>query len=189
MIMGVLDGQQGLLSTVAYYRSSYVFVYRVDSPFEIASLDDPVLRELDIGVQRTGIPPHEALLTRGLAGRVVLQYGEREFGGRSDPLAPLSEAIANGEVDVGLAWGPVAGYYAKRQPVELKVVPVTPEIDPPFLSMTNALTIGVRRGDEALRDRLNVALALRWDEIQEVLQEYGVPLKPLPKPMITVGGE
>lgn len=178
IIMGVPDGHKALLTTLAYYRSPYVFVYRADSPFDIQSLDDPVLHELNIGVQRTGIPPHEALLKRGLADNVVLQYGDLGVGG----LGPVIEGVANEEVDVSLAWGPVAGYYAKRQPTELKIVPVTPEIEPPFLSMVTSMTIGLRPGDEALRDRLNIALAVRWKEIQGVLREYGVPLSPLPNP-------
>jgi mxaJ protein len=187
LIMGVGEGFEGLLTTLAYYRSTYVFVYRADSPFEINSLDDPVLHELRLGVERLGVPPHSALVNRGLHDNVVLQYAFGPYG-EPDPLAPIVEAVAKDEVDVALAWGPVGGYYAKRQPVELKVVPVMPEIEPPFYSMVYAFTIGVRRGDEALRDRLNMVLATRWDEIQDVLQEYGVPLKPLPRPRVEIGG-
>lgn len=182
MIMGVPDGYRELLTTIAYYRSPYAFIYRADSPFDIQSLDDPVLAELDIGVHRTGIPPHEALINRGLADNVVLQYGDLGYG-TNERLARIVEAVANREVDVGLAWGPVAGYYAQQQPAELKVVPVVPEIELPNLFMIMSMTIGLRPGDHALRDRLNAALTRRWDEIQEVLRDYGVPLSPLPKPL------
>lgn len=182
VIMGVPDGTEPLLTTIAYYRSPYVFVYRADSPFQVRSLDDPVLRAMDIGVQRSGIPPHQALVSRGLAGNVTLQYGL--WGGEpSDPLEPIIRAVANQEVDIGLAWGPVAGYYATRQSVDLKVVPVSPEFDPPFTSMVMSITIGVRRGDEALRDRLDLALARRWEQVQEVLEQFGVPRSPLPRPI------
>ncbi|HEX7021585.1 MAG TPA: hypothetical protein VF171_01930 [Trueperaceae bacterium] len=48
-----------------------MFVYRADSPFEVHSLDDPVLGRLDIGVQSVGIPPQDALVKRGLGANVV----------------------------------------------------------------------------------------------------------------------
>lgn len=181
MIMGVPDGHRELLTTVAYYRSPYVFVYRADSPFDVGSLDDPVLRDLDIGVQRTTSSPHQALLKRNLNANVTLQeggYGQLGF---------VVEAVAGEKVDVGIVWGPVAGYYARHQAAELKIVPVTPEIEPPFLSMVLSMTIGMRQGDEALRDRLDIALVSRWEDIQAVLREYGVPLSPLSKPLLQLG--
>lgn len=183
MIMGVPDGHRELLTTLAYYRSPYVFVYRADSSFDVRSLDDPVLHDLDIGVQRTTSSPHQALLKRNLAANVTLQeggYGQLGF---------VVEAVAAEEVDVGVVWGPVAGYYAEQQTTELTMVPVTPEIEPPFLSMVLSMTIGMRQGDEALRDRLDAALVSRWEEIQDVLREYGVPLSPLSKPLLQLGAQ
>ncbi|HEX7021586.1 MAG TPA: hypothetical protein VF171_01935 [Trueperaceae bacterium] len=94
--------------------------------------------------------------------------------------------MAEGEVDVGLAWGPVAGYFAKEQQAALEIVPVTPEFDPPYTSMVTSMTIGLRAGDDALRDRLDIAIAKRWDDIQQVLRDYGVPLSPLPRPALSL---
>lgn len=185
VIVGVPDGYEGLLTTIAYYQSPYVFIYRADRGFDIRSLDDPILRRLRIGVSRTANPPHDALLARGLAGNVVLQFGERVTPDRPDPLADIVQAVARGDVDVGLAWGPVAGYYGPKQPVPLKVVPVTPEIEPPFINMVLAMTMAVRPGDEALRDRLNVVLSERWDDIEAVLRSFGVPLIPMPRPSMS----
>lgn len=184
LIMGIPDGYAGLLTTLAYYRSPYVFIYRTDNSLDIESLDDPVLRNLRIGVQNVGIPPHEALRNRGMSSNVVREYGNRRL---SDSAASLFADLVNEEIDVALVWGPVAGYYATRQPVAMEVVPVIPEIEPPFLNMIISMTIGVRMGDVALRDRLNVALATRWEEVREVLEEYDVPLAPLPQPALSIG--
>lgn len=182
LIMGVPDGYRGLLTTVAYYRSPYVFVYRADAPFELESFDDPVLADLRIGLQNVGIPPHEALVNRGLQGNVVRLYGEHQFTDGAAYVGRLIEDVASGEVDVGIAWGPGAGYFARQHGAELVVEPVQPQIEPPFLPMTFAMTMAMRQGDESLRDRLDLALAARWDEIQALLEEYGVPLDPLPSP-------
>lgn len=183
LIMGVPDGYKNLLTTLAYYQSPYVFVYREDNSFDVASLDDPVLSQLRIGVQSIGIPPYQAMLRRGLERNIVARYGTRV--GTADHLSELVEGVARGDIDLGLAWGPVAGYYAKQQNVKLKLVPVTPVFEPPATFMSTPMTIGVRPGDESLRDRLNIAITRRWEDIQGVLSSYGVQLDPLPKPVVT----
>jgi quinoprotein dehydrogenase-associated probable ABC transporter substrate-binding protein len=184
LIMGVPDGYRELLTTVAYYRSPYVFVYRADAPFTLESFDDPVLHDLRIGLQGTGVPPHDALINRGLQDRISRFYDAYEPSEGSAYLARLVDDVVNGETDVGIAWGPGAGYYAQQQPVALTVVPVAPQIEPPFLPMVFSMTMAMRPGDEALRDRLGIALADRWDEVQALLEEYGVPLASLPRPFV-----
>lgn len=189
VILGVPDGYRELLPTVVYYRSPYVFTYRADREFEIKSLDDPILGSLRIGVSWTANPPHDALVARGLADRVVLEFGEWGYDETSHPLSRIVDAVVEGLIDVGIAWGPVAGYFAGRQPIPLRVVPVEPLIDPPFTVMVVDMTMAVRPGDEALRDRLNAALAARWDEIQDVLAKYNVPLLPTPRPVVSLESE
>jgi quinoprotein dehydrogenase-associated probable ABC transporter substrate-binding protein len=186
MVMSVGEGYEGTLSTISYYQSSFVFVYREDSPYQINSLDDEVLRQLRIAIETAGIPPFEALANRGLSRKaVILEAIDPNDRTRS----PIVEAVARGEVDVAILWGPVAGYFAKQQPVKLKVVPISPEFEPPALSMVYPVTIGVRAGDEAFRDRLNIAIARRWEQIQAILEEYRVPQVPLPAPLVEAQAE
>src|SRR5690606_4689106 len=96
--------------------------------------------------------------------------------------APV-KAVEEGLVDVALVWGPVAGYFARASAVPLEVTPVTPEVYLPYLLMAHNMVIGVRPGDESLRDLFNEALARRWDDVQAILAEYGVPLSPVPPPV------
>src|SRR5690606_17160342 len=172
IVMGVPDGAEPLLTTISYYPSPYVFVYRTDSGISVASLDDPGLAELRIGLQNAGMPPHDSLLARGLADSIVAEYGTERYATRDDPQARLVEAVLAGEVDVGVSWGPPAGYYAAQYPGELKVVPIEPAIDPmpPFTNLQVPMTMGVRRGDEALRDRLSAAVVNRWEDVRSVLE-------------------
>lgn len=187
VVMGVNEGHAGFLTTLAYYRSSYVFVYPKESPFSIESMDDPVLGESRIGVQVAGRgvgAPTLALANRGLLDR---QVGFSLDQDEPNPLAHLIEAVAEGTVDVAIVWGPIAGFFADRQPLPLEIVPVTPQIEQPFVPMVSSIAIGVRPGDEELRDRLNRALGVAWEEIQTILDEYGVPRMSLPAP--TMGGQ
>jgi len=181
VILGVPDGFEQGMTTIAYYQSPYVMVYRADAGIEVESLDDPALRELDLGVQGLGTPPHEALRQRQLLGQV-----KQVFGGEQgdDHLAVLVRAVADGQVDVGFGWGPAVGYHAARAGVPLVVKPVEPAFDFPNIVQSVPMVMAVRRDDVALRDLLNVGIARAWDDIQAVLAEYHVPVVPTPAPFL-----
>lgn len=187
LVMAVAEGQEGYLTTIAYYTSPYAFVYSEGSGVEIASLDDPALRELRIGVQvpagGSAGPAWEALAVRGLVENAVRYAPEP---GEDTPLGGVVAAVAAGEVDLGIAWGPVAGYFAARSHVPLVVRPVEPAIDPPFQPLSFAIAMGARPGDDALVESLNLALAARWDEVQALLAEADFPVLAQPRPRTTI---
>lgn len=190
MIMGIVDGHPQVLTTLPYYRSSYVFVYRQDAPFEINSFDDPVLKDLTIGVQLAGggaPPPNIALTNRGL-GANLKGYSILGDYSKDTPLSPIITAVADGDVDVAVAWGPLAGYFAQHGDVAMEVVPVSPQFEPPGLPMVFSISIGLRHGDRDLSRLLNRAVVKRWDDIRAVLEHYGVPLMKLPKPKLSLTG-
>lgn len=165
--------------TVPYYRSSYVFVSRSDRHLAVGSFDDSVLHRLKIGVQLIGddganTPPVHALGARGIRGNLkgYLVYGDYR---KANPPSAIIDAVAKGDVDLAIAWGPLAGYFASRQSVPLDIVPVSPQIDVPFLPEVFDISMGVRRQDKALRDRLDGILERRKTSIQAILDSYHVP--------------
>src|SRR2546423_1251160 len=184
VIMGVPTSFELARPTNPYYRSTYVFVYRKDRPIEIRSLDDPILKRLRIGVHVIGddyanVPPATALAQRHIVRNVV---GYTIYGDYSqpDPPARLIDAVARGDVDVAIAWGPLAGYFARRAAVPLEVVPVSPQIDVPFLPFVFDIAMAGRRGDDTLRVRLDSVIELPRAEIERPLQRHGGPLFPPP---------
>jgi len=179
VIMGVPTGMDMVLKTAPYYRSSYVFVTRRDNPIDVRSFDDPVLRRVRVGVQLIGddgvnSPPAHALSNRGIIQNV---RGYTVYGDYStdSPPSRIIDAVARREVDVAVAWGPMAGYWARRSAVPLKLVPVQPQIDVPFLPFVFDIAIGVRRGDSTFRASLDSVLLRRRPEIQRILDAYGIP--------------
>jgi len=175
-------------TTSPYYRSSYVFVYRKDRGLDITSFDDPKLRDLKIGIhvlgdadEGSGSPPGFALARRGLQGNVVgfTMYGDYR---QPNPPSRIIDAVAAGEVDVAIVWGPLAGYFARRTQVPLVVTPVSPEADPPGLPFAFDISVGVRKGDKPLKEELDAVLARRRPEIDKILDAYGVPRTPSKAP-------
>jgi mxaJ protein len=127
-----------------------------------------------IGNDGFNTPPAHALSRRGIVDTV---RGYTIYGDYAQPNPParLVEAVAKGEVDVAVVWGPLAGYFAPREGMPLKVTPVRPLVDGPRLPMTFDISMGVRREDEAFRQEVDAILARRKTEIDAILAEYGVP--------------
>ena len=87
----------------------------------------------------------------------------------------MIEAVARGDVDVAIVWGPTAGYFAAKQPVPLTLVPVTPWLNGPLWPMVFDTSMGVRKEDRVLRRELNASLQRHASEIAAILDEYHVP--------------
>jgi mxaJ protein len=80
-----------------------------------------------------------------------------------------------GDVDLAIVWGPLAGYFAKQSRVPMDVVPVSPQIDQPFLPFAFDIAMGVRRDDQDLKDQIEQVMDKRRAEIDRILEEYRVP--------------
>ncbi|MDR9391823.1 MAG: ABC transporter substrate-binding protein [Trueperaceae bacterium] len=180
LMIGMGEGVAGTLSTVPYLRTPYVFVSHERRDLSIESLDDPLLRDLTIGTYQFGTPTI-ALRNRNLDDRVEFAADVTDEG--VDRHAPILEAVLDGSVDVGIVYGPVAGARVAAG-APLTIEPVRPEIDfgESIIQHSRIWTIGVRPHDEALRDRLNAALARRWEDVRSILERHGVPMMDLSRP-------
>jgi mxaJ protein len=179
VVVGLPSSMDMALTTAPYYRSTYVFVYRKTSRLDIHTLDDQALRNLRIGVQLIGddfanSPPAHALTNRHIVENVK---GFSVYGDYTQPNPParIIEAISKREIDVAIVWGPLAGYFAKQQSASLMIAPVSPAIDLPYLPFVYDISIGVRHGDNSLKEKLDQILSRKRPEIEKILSEYNVP--------------
>lgn len=179
--MGVPAELEAVTASLPYYRSTYVFVYRPGRALDgLTSVHDRRLRDIAIGVQLIGddgynTPPAHALSAQGIVDNLV---GYTVFGDYREPNPParIIDAVAAGEVDVAAVWGPLAGYFAARQNVPLALAPITDTAEYKPLLFQYDIAVGVRKGDEALKTRIDAALDRHRLEITRLLQSYGVPL-------------
>src|SRR5918996_1474171 len=170
LVIGVPKAYDPLVTSRPYYRSAYEIVTRRDGP-RVTSLDDPALRTLKVGVQENS-PAHEALAARGIIGNVVGYMVNYDLD-ENVPGQPIAD-LASGKLDVAILWGPLAGYYVKRQPVPMEMVPILDES--PTLPFVYDFSVGVRRRAKDLVPQIDAALARRQADIREILEDYGVPL-------------
>jgi len=185
LVMGVPAQYDLVETTRPYYRSTYVFVSQTARHLRLNAIDDPQLRGLAIGVHLIGddgnnTPPAHALGQQGIIDNVrgFMIYGDYR---EPDPPARLIEAVEHGEIDVAAAWGPLAGYVAKTSTVPLTVTPIAAGERFAPQQFQFEIAMGVRKGDHALRDRLNDFIAQNGSEIAALLADYGVPLAENPR--------
>lgn len=180
VVMGTPAALPGLALTPPYYKTSYAFVYPSASGHAIEGFDDPVLRESRIGLHSINIagsnpPPARALSARGLQGNMV---GYPLWGrtGESQTQGQVVEAVASGEIDVAVVWGPIGGYFARQHPGVLAIQPLLADTTHPELTFVHALYIGVRDTDSRLLRAINGVLDRKHQEIRTILANHGVPL-------------
>ncbi|GBC84111.1 hypothetical protein HRbin11_00533 [bacterium HR11] len=164
-----------VLTTRPYYRTTYVLVSKADSELQVSSgLQDPVLQKVRVGVH-LNTPPHVLLAEHGIVENVTAyplsydpQFHPEDYPGK------LIEDLLAGKVDVAVVWGPIAGYFAKKKGAPLRIVPVPDEN--PRIPMAFNMSMGVRKGNKALKARLEEILTAKAAEIRAILEDYGVPL-------------
>jgi len=181
VLMGVPATFDEVETTRPYYTSGYVFVWRRDRGLNISSISDPRLHKLRIGLHLIGdnsTPPTEALSRQGIVqnvtGYIIFHDSRREPDGQIG--SQLIDDLAAGRIDVAAVWGPLGGYYARRARVPLAVVPIDNTAGFSPLVFHYPIAMGVRKGDEALRRKMDRFIAHNGAAIRSLLRQYGVPV-------------
>ncbi|WP_166254418.1 substrate-binding domain-containing protein [Marinobacter salicampi] len=183
----------GMLATTrSYYNSTYVFLSRADRNLTFSSMKAPELQDLTIGVHLIGddganTPPAHALGEQGIVDNVegFMIYGDYR---EDSPPSRLVKAVARDEIDVAAVWGPLAGYYAARSAVPLRLVPITDTLDYMPMLFQYPIAMGVRKTDPFLKNQLNEFIYQNGEEIQALLERYNIPLAGRMEPVILGGG-
>lgn len=174
IIMGYAQGDELIQNTNAYYRSTYVLIFRKDSGLDgVETIEDPKLSGKRIGVVM-GTPPATNMAAVKLMRtakiypmmvdtRLMPSIAEIMI---KDMLAGVTDAVA--------AWGPMAAYYADKAEADLVVVPLVKEET--GSRMSYRITMGVRPSDQEWKRTLNRFIKDNQKEITKILLEYNVPL-------------
>lgn len=177
---GIGSNVELVATTRPYYRSTYMFVTREAAGLKGLTLDDPRLKSLRIGVQMVGndasnTPPAHALAARGIIGNVrgYMLYGDYRS---PNPPAEIVRAVERGDIDAALVWGPLAGYFAARSKVPLRLEPVTPWFVDQQWPMQFDISVGVQNGNQPLLKKIDHVLVRRSSEIRRLLADYHVPI-------------
>jgi mxaJ protein len=176
LMVGVPVEFERTANTKPYYRSFYVLVETAGDASPPRTFSDPRLRRWRLGLQLIGddfaaTPPGHALALVGAVDNIV----GFPIPGEQPAAERIVQALARGELDAAFVWGPQAGFYALRSARTLQLHYVAPPAglhDQPFAF---DIAMGVRRDDQALREKLDDFITRRQPDIDRILAEYGVP--------------
>jgi len=173
VIIGFPQGDEQAQVTVPYYRTSYALISKPGSGLEdVTTISDPKLKDKRIGiVART--PPSTYMALNGLLAKAKSYPLFVDTRADSSPQAMIDD-LANGVIDCGILWGPMAGYYAKQSTPPLVVVPLVKETSGP--QMTYRIGMGVRPADQEFKRTLNKLIMENQAEINKLLISYNIPI-------------
>lgn len=174
IVMGYAQGDEQVQNTNAYYRSTYVLVYKKGVGLDgVETIEDPRLKDKKFGVVgRT--PPATNI------AEADLMKNTKAYPLMLDTrLAPsmaevMIQDMIEGVIDVAVLWGPMAGYYAGKSGAELAIVPLVKEKT--GSRMIYRITMGVRPSDQEWKRTLNRVIKENQQEINKILLDFGVPL-------------
>ncbi|OAP39776.1 methanol oxidase [Sinorhizobium glycinis] len=174
IIMGYAQGDELVQNTNAYYRSSYVLIYRKDGDLAgVEALSDPKLLDKRIGVVHATPPSANMAAAKLMRKAKVYPLVVNTQTAPSMAEVMIRDMVA-GVIDAAVVWGPMAGYYARKSGADLAMVPLTREKG--GSRMIYRITMGVRPSDQQWKRTLNVFIKDHQAEIKKLLLSYGVPL-------------
>jgi quinoprotein dehydrogenase-associated probable ABC transporter substrate-binding protein len=145
IIIGYAQGDELVLNSNAYYRSTYAIVAKPGSGLEgVSDLADPKLKDKKLGVI-ANTPPGFLMVRHGLMAKAKAYplIVDRRF---ESPSELMVKDIRSGEIDAGILWGPMAGYYSKQggDPLSVNAISADPSMS---TKMSYGVTLGVRLSD------------------------------------------
>jgi quinoprotein dehydrogenase-associated probable ABC transporter substrate-binding protein len=173
LVLAAPTASELLQNTNPYYRSTYALVYRKDSGLTATSLADPAMKSLRVGVV-AGTPPATLIAKYGLFDQ-MRPYHLMVDTRFESATARMIDDVSSGDVDVGLLWGPIAGYHVKTHNPPLIMVPIDPHTEK-GTRIDFRIHMGLRYNEPEWKLRLNGLIRDKQDEIRAILLEYGVPL-------------
>jgi mxaJ protein len=173
VVMSIPYGSREELTTRPYYISSYVFVFAKSKNYNIASMDSSALKQLRVGFERD-TPAEDALKMRGLIPGQGMAFDVSEDSNTSP--ATMLTALNSGRIDVLITWQPAIGFFLRAYPdLEVAAVPNGRTLGPPE-QFAFPMSMGVREGDDAFKQRLDDIIQRHQEELTAILAENGVRL-------------
>lgn len=173
VIIGFPQGDDQAQVTIPYYRTTYALIFKPGTGLDgVTTIDDPKLKDKRIGVVAK-TPPSTIMAMDGLLGHAKSYPLFIDTRANSSAQAMIDD-LKKGDIDVGILWGPMAGYYAKQSDPPLTVVPLLKEtVGTPLMFR---IGMAVRPSDQEWKRTLNRLIMENQSEINKLLISYNIPI-------------
>jgi quinoprotein dehydrogenase-associated probable ABC transporter substrate-binding protein len=180
LIVGVPKGYELTATTRPYMRSTYALLsgQREDlaalkTPDDLMKLPPAKLKALRIGVFGRS-PGADWLLRNGLLEQAVM-YAPQSGDPAENPAHIIGQDLAAGKIDVGIVWGPIAGFLIRHHAgsQEWHAVPFVPDA---AIKFDYEISMGVRFGEKPWQSTVDAWIGSHQSQINTILTEFRVPL-------------
>jgi quinoprotein dehydrogenase-associated probable ABC transporter substrate-binding protein len=173
VIMGFPQGDDQAQVTIPYYRTTYALITKPGSGLEdVTTIDDPRLKGKRIGIVAK-TPPSTNMAMNGLLGQAKSYPLFIDTRADSSAQAMIDD-LNQGNIDCGILWGPMAGYFANQAKPPLVVAPLVKETTGP--QMMYRIGMAVRPADQEWKRTLNKLITENQAEINKLLISYNIPI-------------
>jgi quinoprotein dehydrogenase-associated probable ABC transporter substrate-binding protein len=171
LVMGTVAGVEDMATTSPYYHASYVMVTRLSDKAPSGKVSDWKVAGRRFGLV-AGTPPTDLIVEHSLMDQTSI-YSLMVDTRVEQPAVQMVRDVAAGKVDIGLVWGPIAGYTIQHDKLPLRMTPLDPEDSK--VRLDYRIAMGVRPGDVDFRRRLNALIAKERPAIEHILADYNIP--------------
>lgn len=178
VIMGVPERADMVTTTSAYYRSTYMMVFRrtgelekVQSPEDFIALPDSVKAKLKIATYDHQ-PGTDWILKNGLIGQGI-PYQSMTGDVSQNPAQVLVQDFTDKKIDMAIIWGPIASYVVRTVGSDLSMIPMKSD---KAIRFDYPIAMGVRVPDQARRKLLEELIEKGQMGVLSILEDYKVPL-------------
>jgi len=187
IVMGVPAGYDLTLTTVPYYKSTYVLLIAKGRGWD----------DIKDAVQLTGLPLQRqealkiAMFDRGPGTTWLQQNGLLDQGipyqsmsgdSENNTAMQIDKDLKAKKIDMVILWGPMAAYVTAQSPKNTYTM--IPMKSTPGIKFDFAMAMGVRNGDKARKAELDKLIATKADKIHAIIASYNIPLLPITKEVV-----
>jgi mxaJ protein len=186
IVIGLDTGDPRVLTSKPYYRASYVFVIRKDSPLKVENFNSPDLAKAGKIGFVPGTPASVMMETMDLYNDSInyasslTNFKDRRNAYTRIPPERMINEVSDKTAGLAVAFAPEVSRYVKAND-DLKMI-VIPDnnvrSDGKKVPLHFDQSFGVRKDDNALLSAINEALPKVQSKIEDVLKDEGIPFVP-----------
>ncbi len=181
LVVGVIENFELAATTRPYMRSTWAMVYVkgrgldfIKSQHDLKGLSKEQKVLFRIGIWDQG-PTTEWVYRLGLI-EYATPYPMMAGDARRNPGHIIEEELLSDKINLTFAWGPIAGFYAKKARADGHDVVVIPLQSDLGVNFDFQIAMAVRHGESQWREQVNQLIEKNQVEIDRILKEFGVPM-------------
>ncbi len=184
VIMGVPEGYELTLTSLTYYKSTYVLLIAkgrgwddITDASQLVNL--PLQRQESMKIAMFDRGPGTTWMQKNGLLDVGIPYQSMSGDNDNNVAMQIAKDLKAGKIDMVILWGPMAAYVTTENSENSYLM--IPMKSAPDMKFDFGMAMGVRSGDKGRKEALNKMISSKAESIEAIMKEYHIPLLPIDK--------